>query len=211
MTTKSIAAAGVLALAALVHLQSAPAAGSAGGTPNPQFLPDPTGAIENYSDNGSIATTGAFFQSLGTNGRSCSTCHVASQAFGLSAAGAQVRCFLSSGGRDVLFAPVDGANCPSAQSKRPASHSLLLQSGIDPHPAAISRRRRPCTPQFTITVIHDPYGCAISPGSEHRPAGRVGLSPPTADHQSVVPECGHVRWARDHRATDQRVRPSWRT
>jgi cytochrome c peroxidase len=161
MTTKSIAAAGVLVLAALARLQSAPAADSAGGAPNPEFLPDPTGAIENYSDNGTIATTGAFFQSLGTNGRSCSTCHVASQAFGLSAAGVQARYFLS-GGRDVLFASVDGANCPSAPANRPESHSLLLQSGLIRIPLQFPPAP-PVQPQFTITVIHDPYGCAISP------------------------------------------------
>src|ERR1700691_3841685 len=91
MTRKSIATAGALALALLSRLQPAAAADSAGGTANPEFLHDPTGAIETYSDNGAIATTGAFFQSLGTNGRSCSTCHVASQAFGLSAAGVQAR------------------------------------------------------------------------------------------------------------------------
>src|ERR1700678_3714856 len=94
MTTKSIAAAGLLALALFARLQAA-VVDSAGGTANPEFLPDPTGAIETYSDNGAIATTGAFFQSLGTNGRSCSTCHVASQSFGLSAAGVQARYFLS--------------------------------------------------------------------------------------------------------------------
>ncbi|HEV2702379.1 MAG TPA: hypothetical protein VGV09_12145 [Steroidobacteraceae bacterium] len=161
MTTKSIAAAGALALVLLVRLQSAAAADSARGMPNPEFLPDPTGAIENYSANGSIDTTGAFFQSLGTNGRTCATCHVASQAFGLSATGAQTR-YLLSGGRDPLFASVDGANCANAPANRPASHSLLLQRALirialqfPPAP--------PVQPQFTISAIHDPYGCAISP------------------------------------------------
>jgi hypothetical protein len=149
--------AGVLALALLASLQPAVAADSA----NPEFLPDPTGAIESVSDNGKIATTGAFFQSLGTNGRSCATCHVASQAFGLSAAAAQTRYRLSAG-HDALFASVDGANCPGAPINRPESHSLVLQSavfriGLQFPPAA------PVQPQFTISVVHDPYGCAMSP------------------------------------------------
>jgi cytochrome c peroxidase len=158
VTSTSTITANALAAALLAGLLPAR---STGGTPNPEFLADPTGAIETYTDNGSIATTGAFFQSLGTNGRSCSTCHVASQAFGLSAAGARAR-FLSSGGRDVLFAPVDGANCPSAQSKLPANHSLLLQAGLIRIPLPLTPPP-PATPQFTISVIHDPYGCAIAP------------------------------------------------
>jgi hypothetical protein len=160
MKTTSITAASALALTLLARLGLAMAAGGSNGTANPQFLPDSSGAIETYSVNGTIATTGAFFQSLGTNGRSCSTCHIASQAFGLSALGAQVRYFLS-GGHDPLFASIDGANCPSAPVNQRASHSLLLQSGL----IRVALQFPPTTaaePQFTISVIHDPYGCAIS-------------------------------------------------
>lgn len=75
------------------------------------------------STNGAINTRSAFFRSLGTNGRSCATCHVAGQAFGLSAAGAQAR-FVATHGRDPLFAPVDGANCPTGAQSR--NHSVGL-------------------------------------------------------------------------------------
>jgi cytochrome c peroxidase len=160
MTTKSTVAASALVAALLVAFLPA-IASSAGGTTNPELLSDPTGAIETYSDDGKIATTGAFFESLGTNGRSCSTCHVANQAFGISAAGVRAR-FLTSGGRDVLFAPVDGANCPSEKSNLAASHSLLLTAGLIRIPLPLTPAP-PATPQFTISVIHDPYGCAISP------------------------------------------------
>src|SRR3974390_1245320 len=48
---------------------------------SPQSAPalsrDATGSIGNYSTNGNIDTTGPFFQSLGTNGRSCGSCHLA--------------------------------------------------------------------------------------------------------------------------------------
>ena len=170
MTVRSMAAAGTLALA-LATLQPALAADGARRTPDPEFFPDAAGVLENFSDNGTLATTGAFFQSLGTNGRSCATCHVASQAFGLSAAGARMR-YLLTGGRDPLFASIDGANCPDASRNRRDrhsgsgsgrdSHSLLLQNAVfrialqfPPAP--------PVLPQFTISVVHDPYGCAISP------------------------------------------------
>lgn len=151
---RSVAAACALAIALATRSLSA-APGSA--AQNPEVLPDPTGLTETYSLGGSIPTDGAFFQSLGTNGRSCSTCHIANQAFGLSAANVRVRYFLS-GGRDALFASVDGANCPTGRSSNPADHSLLLEAGV-------IRIGMPelASPQFTLTVVHDPYGCAIAP------------------------------------------------
>jgi len=154
------AAAVACALALTLSAPPSPALAS-GGAPDPEYFPDATGVIETYSANGAIVTTGAFFQSLGTNGRSCSTCHVGSQAFGLSAAEARAR-YISSAGHDPLFAEIDGANCPSIPLEGPAAHSLLLGSGLiriglplTPSP--------PATPQFTISVVHDPYGCAIGP------------------------------------------------
>jgi hypothetical protein len=153
----AVSGVGILALTAMAY------AGGADGpsaSNNRQWLPDAAGAIENYSDTGSLAPRGAFFQSLGTNGRSCATCHVASQAFGLSAQGAQLR-YLLTGGRDPLFAAVDGANCPTAPASRPASHSLLLQSGL----IRISLQFPPVPatpPQFTLSVVDDPYGCAMT-------------------------------------------------
>jgi hypothetical protein len=52
----------------------------------PQFLPNlfpfpnSTGVLETFNTTGKVDLTGPFFQSLGTNGRSCSTCHQASDA-----------------------------------------------------------------------------------------------------------------------------------
>src|ERR1700760_1125539 len=45
---------------------------------------DATGLIQTINANGKTNTRGAFFQSLGSNGRSCSTCHVADQAMSIS-------------------------------------------------------------------------------------------------------------------------------
>jgi hypothetical protein len=42
--------------------------------PNLVGFPDPGGVIRTFNQNGSMDTTGPFSQSLGTNGRSCSTC-----------------------------------------------------------------------------------------------------------------------------------------
>src|ERR1700753_3445809 len=83
---------------------------SAGVVVIPNLFPllDPTGFVSTYNTNGPIKENGAFFQSLGTNGRSCGTCHQASNAMGLSLTNIQTR-YLFTGGRDPLFASFDGA------------------------------------------------------------------------------------------------------
>src|SRR6185437_6642078 len=42
---------------------------------------DPTGQVRTFSKSGEAKVNNAFFQSLGTNGRSCVTCHQASDAW----------------------------------------------------------------------------------------------------------------------------------
>ena len=122
-----------------------------------QFAEDPSGVLGTVNLSGPTHTDGPFFQSLGTNGRSCSTCHVAAQAFSFSAAGARER-FEQSQGRDPLFAAVDGANCTTVQPEDPAGHSLVVQNGL-----IRVGLKLPANAQYTISVVHDPYGCAITP------------------------------------------------
>ena len=59
--------------------------------------PDATGLIGTYTADGVIDTTNPFFQSLGTNGRSCSTCHRADTAWTVAPAGLRARFDLGSG------------------------------------------------------------------------------------------------------------------
>ena len=140
-----------------------PTQSGGGAAPGLQFALDPTGIVGVLNISGPARNTGPFFQSLGTNGRSCASCHVASQAMGLSAAGARAR-FAASGGSDPLFASVDGANCPGLQGSDPVSHSLLLKSGLIRVGITL-----PANAQFTLTVAHDPYGCAIIPDPKGGP------------------------------------------
>jgi cytochrome c peroxidase len=117
---------------------------------------DPTGLVSTYNAAGPINEKNPFFQSLGTNGRSCASCHLASDAFGLGASSVRA-IFQKSGGQDPLFASVDGANCPNATAPgNPADHSLLLKSGLIRVGITL-----PEVTQFTISAVHDPYGCAI--------------------------------------------------
>jgi len=128
----------------------------------PNLLPffDPTGLVATFNEAGPIQeNNNPFFQSLGTNGRSCATCHQLSDAMGLSATTARKR-FLLTAGRDPLFASVDGANCPNVSPGNPADHSLLLKHGL-----IRVFLPMPGKPQFTLTVAHDPYGCAITTDS----------------------------------------------
>ncbi len=136
-------------------------AATAAGAPNlagSSIYPDPTGALQVFNANGRTDTNGAFFQSLGTNGRSCSTCHVADQAMSISPPQIQER-FAQTHGRDPLFAAFDGANCPNGKTSDAAAHSLLLSHGLIRIPLTV-----PADAQFTVIVVHDPYGCALVAG-----------------------------------------------
>ena len=94
---------------------------------------DPGGAIASFQPNGStITATNAFFQGLGTNDRTCFTCHQWQDGWALSARHAQER--FSADPDEPLFRLVDGATCPSddvsTPGKKRAAYSLLLDKGL---------------------------------------------------------------------------------
>ncbi len=125
----------------------------------PNLFPflNPSGFSATYSNAGRVDLSGAFFQSLGTNGRTCGTCHQPSDAFGLSAANARLRYILSRG-KDPLFAQFDGATCPTG----PLNNSLVLKSGL----IRVGLTLPMSGVQFTIKAVEDPYGCAIATNSQ---------------------------------------------
>ena len=123
---------------------------------NLKLFPNPAGASATFSPAGEINESGAFFQRLGTNGRSCASCHRIDQAMSLSSTGVQ-RIYRQSGGTDPLFSVTDGANCPTDDGTKAASHSLLLNRGLIRVGLSLPANR-----EFTISVVHDPYGCAIT-------------------------------------------------
>ena len=122
---------------------------------NLQPFPNDSGLLATFNVNGRIDRQGAFFQSIGTNGRSCETCHQASEAFSITPPSIRER-FERTKGRDPLFAPVDGANCANAKRSSRAAHSLLLGHGL-----IRVAQTLPVNAQFSISVVHDPYGCAL--------------------------------------------------
>jgi hypothetical protein len=116
---------------------------------------DPTGLVGTYKVDGPIDKHSEFFTSLGTNGRSCGTCHIATQAMSFTPAHAQLL-YAQTRGTDPLFASFDGANCSNVAPRDRAGHSLLLKSGLIRIPLAV-----PANAQYSISVVHDPYGCAL--------------------------------------------------
>jgi len=126
----------------------------------PNLFPflDFSGYSATNSTTGSIDLSGPFFQSLGTNGRSCGTCHEPSDGMGLSGIDAKFRYFATHG-KDPLFDQFDGSTCPTG----PINNSLvvnngLIRIGIQLPPNSFSAS----PPQYTITAVQDPYGCAIT-------------------------------------------------
>ena len=132
---------------------------SAQSLPNGFPLPDASGFVETYNiNNKSIDLSGAFFQSLGTNGRSCSSCHRPTEAWSVSAAEVQLR-FLLTQGLDPIFRTNDGSNCDhnidaSTLAGRRKAYSLLLSRGLIRIALAV-----PANAEFTVVSVQNPYGC----------------------------------------------------
>lgn len=137
---------------------------------------NPHGRLGSYQPGGATATAAnAFFIPLGTNGRSCATCHQPPSGMGVSLRNIKKR-FKASGGTDPIFAPVDGANCPSAvpaagtsggllggargKGKRQLAdaYSLLLGKGLFRVFLPV-----PATAEFTVSVVSDAPGCNTDP------------------------------------------------
>ena len=79
---------------------------------------NPDGALGILNTAGPIETKGhPFFEPIGTNGRACVTCHQPSDAMSVSAASARER-WRETGGKDPLFAAIDGKNCPNLPQDR---------------------------------------------------------------------------------------------
>jgi len=144
-----------LYLFALPFVASVVIAGSS--APNLQTHVNPTGAAQTFSSSGSLDLNNEFFQSLGTNGRSCVSCHAASDGWSITPEHVQQR-FEATGGTDPIFRPNDGANCPAADvspvEARRDAYAMLLRKGL-------IRVSLPIPPnaEFQLVSIDDPYDC----------------------------------------------------
>lgn len=127
--------------------------------PNGFFFPNPSGASQTYSTAGrGIDIKGPFFKSLGSNGRTCATCHQPSDGMAVSATDVQLR-FLLSQGTDPIFRTVDGSNCDhnidvSSVRGREAAYSLLRTRGLLRIALAV-----PANANYRVVSVNNPYGC----------------------------------------------------
>lgn len=126
----------------------------------PELLaaPNPTGEARTYSTSGAIDTGNAFFQSLGTNGRSCASCHAHTDGWTVTPVGLQAR-FDATQGMDPVFRPNDGANSPLADvstvEARRQAYSMLLTKGLIRVGLEV-----PPNAEFELEAVDDPYGYA---------------------------------------------------
>lgn len=111
-----------------------------------------------YSTAGFIDLTNPFFKSLGSNGRSCASCHIPSQGWTITPQGVQ-EIFDKTAGLDPIFRLVDGANSPAADvstvEKRREAYSMLLNKGNIRVGIGI-----PADAEFILVEVDDPYGFA---------------------------------------------------
>lgn len=125
---------------------------------DPLTTANQAGWLRTFTPSGSIDSGNAFFQSLGSNGRSCGTCHKLEDAWSFTPKTARAR-FNATGGTDPLFRTNDGANSPLADvstvAKRRLAYSMLLNRGVIRVGIGI-----PANAEFTLDAVDDPYGFA---------------------------------------------------
>jgi hypothetical protein len=125
---------------------------------------DDSGRIATYQPGGITRTAGnAFFENIGSNGRTCFTCHQPQDGWTISAADAQAR-FDASAGLDPLFRLVDGATCPttdvSTLQARQRAYRLATGRGLIRIGLPL-----PETRQFEVSSVADPYDCTTNPAT----------------------------------------------
>ncbi|QOJ24487.1 MAG: hypothetical protein HRU78_13235 [Gammaproteobacteria bacterium] len=111
-----------------------------------------------YSTAGFIDLNNPFFKSIGTNGRSCASCHAPEQGWTITPKAVK-KIFDKTKGLDPLFRLVDGANSPLADvttvSKRRTAYSMLLNKANIRVGIGI-----PSGAEFELIEADDPYGFA---------------------------------------------------
>ena len=125
--------------------------------PSLEIDPDPTGFVATDQPAGATFTNfNAFFSNLGTNQRTCLTCHQPQTGWTVSAASVRQR-FEISQGEDPIFRLVDGATCPtdnvSSYAAKLKAYSLLVNKGL-------IRIGLPLPASLTMTSVNDPYNCS---------------------------------------------------
>lgn len=123
-------------------------------------VPNENGTAATLSVNGPIdtSTNNPFFRSLGTNGRTCGSCHVPDDNWTVTPASLQKR-FDDTGGLDPIFHTNDGSTSPnddvSTVDARRKAYAMLLTKGLIRVGIGV-----PANAEFELVDVDDPYGFA---------------------------------------------------
>jgi hypothetical protein len=131
------------------------------------------GVGETFHTSGSIDFTNPFFQALGTNPRTCMTCHNPNQGWTMTS-DANRQLFKDTDGLDPLFNLVDEGTRPGADiSTKKARKATFIPNVVD---LAVTRftRNIPATAQFTVAP-EDPSGFSTPTSilNFHRPTATM--------------------------------------
>ncbi len=114
-----------------------------------------SGVAVTISTNGFIDRRNPFFRELGSNGRSCVTCHQPAEGWSVTPKGLRER-FEDTRGTDPIFRLNDGANSPhadvSTRAARERAYSMLLSKGLIRVGMPV-----PAGAQFELVAVDDPY------------------------------------------------------
>ena len=152
---------GVVGAAAALLMFSGPGRSDAAPPESRQLVfGNASGLLRTISTSGTIDLSNPFFQTLGSNGRSCASCHRPDQGWSITPEGVQAR-FLESAGTDAIFENNDGSNCedvePASLQDRWDAYSLLLTRGLIRVGFDL-----PQNAEFLIDGIADPLQCTWS-------------------------------------------------
>jgi cytochrome c peroxidase len=131
------------------------AAGESG--PDPLTFDDPTGQVRTITLDSPLDLDNPFFQDLGTNGRTCFSCHRPGQGWTITPKAVQRR-FAESRGLDPIFRTNDGSTCEGADvstlAARRAAFGLLMSRGLIRVGLDV-----PAGAEFAIDNVIDPFNC----------------------------------------------------
>src|SRR5215831_7824452 len=120
-----------------------------------QVYSNSSGSHQTISTTGNTDPNNPFFQNLGTNGRTCVSCHQPAQSWGITPSEVQQR-FNNTQGLDPIFRLNDGAVAPNLPiatlAQRQSAFSLLTNRGVIRVGIGI-----PANAEFNLTFVEDPY------------------------------------------------------
>jgi cytochrome c peroxidase len=126
---------------------------------NSQPIRNPGGHAATFSTQGFVDLTGEYFKAQGTNGRSCTSCHIPEEAWSINP-GTLQRLFEETNGTHPVFNLLDVDNPLTADVStvegRRAAYSMLLTHGVFRRGGALKAEPR----EWDLIAVEDPHGFA---------------------------------------------------